>query len=140
MNSRCYFGKMNSILGSVVPLAMFYLYLHKYKTLGLKHKWTMMIYDKEMLCIQGNIKQELEQFMTFVILRRPPLNLACRFQFCMLSSIEHCEQWQGRAVSPLLKIQSLSRAVASHLLPATAIEPGPRQTSLKVSGLGISLF
>ena len=23
MTSRCYFGKMNSILGSVVPLAMF---------------------------------------------------------------------------------------------------------------------
>ena len=24
LNSRCYFGKMNSILGSVVPLAMFF--------------------------------------------------------------------------------------------------------------------
>ena len=24
MTSRCYFGKMNSILGSVVPLAMFF--------------------------------------------------------------------------------------------------------------------
>ena len=26
MTSRSYFGKMNSTLGSVVPLAMFYLY------------------------------------------------------------------------------------------------------------------
>ena len=28
MTSRSYFGKMNSILGSVVPLAMFALILH----------------------------------------------------------------------------------------------------------------
>ena len=31
MISRCYFGKMNSILGSVVPLAMFCLFLNRTK-------------------------------------------------------------------------------------------------------------
>ena len=40
MTSRSYFGKMNSILGSVVPLAMFYVFLSYLRELSTIHMAT----------------------------------------------------------------------------------------------------